>query len=253
MSERVNFNLNRLGRGLAVGGLLAALLAGAHAQAQAQAPEAAAPLFIGGVQSSSLGGYAYAGVIKPFAGARLGEGWFQRSVASVLTYRYDTTLQGSTRNVHARAPGLELAVGRAWSGERSSLELSAGIGLRYTRLSPVDPGSDVRGTHWAFTPQLIARQAFTQSVDADVLASYSAGPNSRYVRARLGARPAALGWRVGVESTLSSGESYRQVGVGLFGAHSLASGLSLELSAGRLRARDGNEAPYIALGVAKSM
>lgn len=245
MMERLS--LKTLGRGLAAAGLLAALHAGAHAQ------EAAAPLFIGGVQASSLGGYGYAGVIKPFAGARLGEGWFQRAVASVLTYRYDTTLDGRTRNVHARAPGLEYAVGRAWSGERASLELSAGVGVRHTRLSPEDPSSDTSGTQWAFTPQLIARQAFTNTVDADVLASYSAGPNSRYVRARLGARPADWGWRVGPEATLSSGESYRQVGVGLFGARSLASGLSLEISMGRLRARDGKEDPYVAVGLAKSL
>lgn len=248
MSDRLNYSTP--GRSLVLAGLLAALHVGVNAQQQ---QEAAPLLFIGGVQASSLGGYAYAGVIKPFAGARLGEGWFHRSVASVLTYRYDATLQGRTRNVHARAPGLEVAVGRAWSGERASLELSAGVGLRYTRLSPVDPDSDVRGTQWAFTPQLIARQAFTQSVDGDVLASYSAGPNSRYVRARLGARPADWGWRMGLESTLSSGESYRQVGVGLFGARSLVSGLSLEVSAGRLRSRDGKEDPYIAVGVAKAM
>jgi hypothetical protein len=245
MSERLN--LKTLSRGLAAAGLLAALHAGSHAQ------EAAAPLFIGGVQASSLGGYGYAGVIKPFAGARLGQGWFQRAVASVLTYRYDATVAGRTRNVHARAPGLEFAVGRAWSGERASLELSAGVGVRHTRLSPEDPSSDTSGTQWAFTPQLVARQAFTNTVDGDVLASYSAGPNSRYVRARLGARPAQGSWRVGPEAMLSSGENYRQVSVGLFGARSLAAGLSLEVSIGRLRARDGKEDPYVAVGVTKSL
>jgi hypothetical protein len=113
MSQRLN--LKTLGRGLAAAGLLAALHAGAHAQ------ETVAPLFIGGVQASSLGGYGYAGVIKPFAGARLGEGWFHRSVASVLTYRYDATVAGratctpARRGWNSRWAGPGAASARRWS------------------------------------------------------------------------------------------------------------------------------------------
>ncbi|WP_157271545.1 cellulose biosynthesis protein BcsS [Azohydromonas aeria] len=239
--------INRTARALALlAGLSAAAASAAHAQE-------AAPLAIAGVQASALGGYGYLGVIQPFAGAKLGEGWFHRTVASWLTYRYDATPGGTAQRVHARAPGLDFGLGRAWSAPDWGVELSAGVGLRHTRLRPDDPGNDARGTQWAFTPQLIARRQFTPALDGDLIASYSAGPNSRFLRARLGARAGASGWRLGGEGLLSSGPEYRQVGVGLFGARFFDSGLALELSAGRLRSREGREEPYVAIGVAKAL
>ncbi|ART53319.1 hypothetical protein CBP34_18880 [Acidovorax carolinensis] len=223
--------------------LAALLCAGGLAQGQETQR-----LFIGGSQASSAGSYTYAGQIAPLEGARVGQGWFHKSVASWLTYRYDTDVQGLPVQARAGAAGFETGWGYAWDGDRLQGDVALSVGLRHTRLRPdAVRASGEHGTRITLTPQISARYLITPQWDADMLASYSAGTRSRFARARVGWRPADTAWRVGLEATLSQGKDYRTEQAGLFAGHSIGAGWFLEINAGQAKPRDGKSTPYIGL------
>lgn len=234
-------------------GLLGALLA-PQAHAQAQAPEPPPPpaplLFIGGSQGSSAGTYSYAGVITPLDGARVGQGWFRKHVASWLTYRYDTDIAGTPLQARASAPGFETGWGYAWDTERFQGDVSLALGVRHKRLRPEAARAEGQhGTHVTLTPQIAARYLVTPRWDVDGLASYSAGTHSSFVRARTGLRPADTPWRVGLEGTQSQGRDYRTRQVGLFAGRPASNGWFVEINAGRAHPRDGKGTPYVGVSV----
>lgn len=224
----------------------AALAATAHAQ---DLPPQA--LYIGGTQGSSAGTYTYAGQIVPLEGARVGQGWFRKNIASWLTYRYDTTIDGLPVEARAAAPGLETGVGYAWDGERFKGDASISLGVRHTRLRPHEArATGQHGTQVMLTPQVAARYLFSPRWDADALASYSLGAHSLYARTRVGVRPEGTSWRLGLESSLSRGRDYRTVNAGVFAGRPVGDGgWFVELNAGRARPQDGSTTPYIGLSV----
>ncbi|HVL43811.1 MAG TPA: cellulose biosynthesis protein BcsS [Acidovorax sp.] len=218
--------------------------AGALASAQDAAPR----LYIGGSQGSSAGTYTYAGQIVPLEGARVGQGWFQKTVASWLTYQYDTTVAGAPTEAKAGAAGIEGGWGYAWDTERFKGDASLSLGLRHTQLRPAAARADGQhGTRVTLTPQIGARYLFTPRWDADVLASYSAGTHSSFGRARMGVRPGDTEWRLGLEATLSQGKDYRTQQTGVFAGRNLGTGWFLEVNAGQARPRDGKSTPYVGL------
>lgn len=218
--------------------------AGALASAQDAAPR----LYIGGSQGSSAGTYTYAGQIVPLEGARVGQGWFQKTVASWLTYQYDTTVAGASTEAKAGAAGIEGGWGYAWDTERFKGDASLSLGLRHTQLRPAAARADGQhGTRVTLTPQIGARYLFTPRWDADVLASYSAGTYSSFGRARMGVRPGDTEWRLGLEATLSQGKDYRTQQTGVFAGRNLGTGWFLEVNAGQARPRDGKSTPYVGL------
>lgn len=225
--------------------LAALLCAGMPAQAQE-----AQQLFIGGSQGSSAGTYTYAGQIAPLEGARVGQGWFRKTVASWLTYRYDTDLAGLPVQARAGAAGIESGWGYAWDGEQLKADVSLSLGLRHTRLRPDALRADgEHGTRIMLTPQVSARYLINSQWDADMLAAYSTGARSRFARARVGMRPADTGWRLGLEASLSQGKDYRTEQTGVFAGRSIGAGWFLEVNAGQAKPRDGKSTPYIGLSV----
>lgn len=215
-------------------------LAAGTASAQ---PDGHEPLLIGGLQGGADAQYAYFGAVQPLGSGRLGQGLFGRVVASWLGYRYDATLNGQPMRVSARAPGVDAGLGYATGNDVSAIEGSLSIGVRDTHLSPDDPASGNRGWRFALTPQVQARTRFSAQADADLIASYSAGPRNSFVRGRAGWQPNTR-WRVGPQITWQSGPDYRQLNTGLFVGTTLKPGVSLDVDLGRSRSRDGSTSAY---------
>jgi hypothetical protein len=221
----------------------ALLLTAAGTTTNAAAEEAAAVGFAG-VHSSFSSQDAYVGFLMPSWGGRLGSGWFVRVVGNTVAYRYDTRLSGLATRVHAKAAGLQVGAGRAWSLDDLSLELSSSLAARRTRLTPDDPANSAGQTvQWAPVPELAARYRMTPRVDADVFANMGLGWGDRYLRARLGAQP-ATGWRSGLAAVSNQGPTYHDRSVGVFASTSPTAGWWIEIDAGRSRARDGRTGAY---------
>jgi hypothetical protein len=203
-------------------------------------------LFIGGVQGSSAGTYTYAGHIAPLQGARVGQGWFYKNVASWLTYNYNTDIGGAPVQARAGAAGFETGLGYAWEHQQLTGDVSLLVGVRNTRLWPLALRAEGdHGTHATLTPQVAARYQFSSRWNADVLASYSMGPQSSFSRGRLNWHPGDKTWRIGVEVSLSEGEDYRTKQTGLFAGRPLGSGWFVEMNAGQAQSKDGNNTPYV--------
>jgi hypothetical protein len=226
-------------RGLAFAGLLlAAVATGTNARA-----EETAPIGFAGMHASFSSRDAYVGFVLPFPGERLGRGWFVRAVGSTLAYRYDTPLSGRTTRVHARAAGLQGGVGRAWSFDSASLELSSSLAARRTWLTPEDPRHAGQGVRWAGIPELAARCRVTPGLEGDLFANMALGWGDRYVRARLGARP-ANGWQAGLAVVSNQGRTYHERSIGAFASTSPMPGWWLEIDAGRAYTRDARTGAY---------
>jgi len=227
--------------------ICAALSGLAFTAAAQQAPQ----LVIGGSQISSESSYTYLGVITPVQGARLGQGWFQKTVGSWLTYRYDTEHNGAPVGVRASAPGIETGMGYAWQGESLKGDVSLTVGVRHTRLRPADvPTDGPEGTQLTLTPQLAAGYQFSRTVDADLIASYSLGTRSRFARLRWGFQPGG-DWRAGLEGVLSQGPDYRNLQRGVFVGLPLAQGWFIDVNAGQVQPRDGQRTPYVGLSFSR--
>ena len=229
----------------------AAWLALAASAAPAMAQERAAQgLYIGGSQGSSAGTYTYAGQIVPLEGARVGQGWFRKHIASWLTYRYDTDVGGTPIRARAGAAGLETGWGYAWDTEHFQGDVSLGLGVRHTRLRPALARVDgEHGTRVTLTPQVAARYLLTPHWDASLLASYSLGAHSSFARARTGVQPQGSSWRLGVETSLSKGRDYRTQQVGVFAGRPVGTGWFVEVNAGHARPKDGKDSPYVGVSL----
>ena len=203
-------------------------------------------LLIGGSQGSAVSSYTYLGAIKPMVGASVGRGGFYKTVASWLTYRYDTEIGGANVDVQASAPGIETGVGYAWDSVSFKSDVSLVAGVRNTRLRPDVDTDGPSGARLTLTPQLSSRVLLTRSLEADVIASYSFGTRGQFARVRVGAEPAA-GWRAGLEAMLAAGPDYRNLQRGGFVGTSVAPGWFVELNAGRAEPHSGSSSSYIGI------
>ena len=208
-------------------------------------------LVIAGVQTSEKSTYAFSMAIVPFGDARLGQGWYQKAGVSWLTYRYDGTINSNTREVSAKAPGLEAGIGHMWSNEGSRLDLSATLGYRHIDITPFVPAGDRDGNVITLNPHIQASRQLSSGIDADLLANYAIGLGSSYTRARLGWKPVA-GWRTGLEGIWQEGKNYRITQQGLFLSRTLASGMTLEINAGQAKAQNYSASAYIGLTFAST-
>lgn len=226
---------------------LAAAAAVASAPSRSSEPAGVA---IGGVQYSPDSSYTYAGVLQPFEGGKLGEGWFRKFIASWLTYRYDTNLGGQDFDIRARAPGIEAGAGYAWKGDRYTLSLSAGVGYRHVRVKPVVPPDEETGGIWTFNPQFEGSVALAPRVEASALGSYAFGQESAYARARVAWKPAGT-WFAGLQETYLKGRNYRINQHGIVVGTQIGNGFAIEASLGQSRPHNGDNTGYIAFGLSR--
>lgn len=211
------------------------------------------PLFIGGVQASSNSSYSYGGLIIPIWGGKLGQGWFNRSIASYLTYEYRTTVNGQDVKVKAKAPGADVGLGYSWAGRSYGINLSGAIGYRYFDLKPQLPENDPKGSVYYFSPQLQARYNFTSKLDADLISSYTYGKKSAesfFNRVRFGYMP-TYDWRFGLEDIYQEGNNYRIKQYGLFATTYFSNGLGVELNGGVGEDLNSSGSPYFGISFSK--
>ncbi|HEX5755321.1 MAG TPA: cellulose biosynthesis protein BcsS [Arenimonas sp.] len=99
-------------------------------------------VWIGGMSFAESTGVGYLGVVMPFPGRRLSDGWSQSVFVDYVHYEYDL---GSDRVV-GRAKGIKYSIGREFELDSGFLGASAGVSLSRTDLSPDDPNNLSRGT-----------------------------------------------------------------------------------------------------------
>lgn len=204
-----------------------------------------------GVEGSSLTTHSYLGLIMPTEGKQLGNDWYRKFVASSTAYGYQNSDRGSTVDIDGRSNGIDAGMGRTWRLENGSVDLSATVGYRYVKLSPYTPTNDKAGDLFTFNPQLMLSRQLSNRVDADLIANYSTGTSSSFVRARIGMRPSE-NYRIGIESKWLDGRNYRVKKQGLFVALKVSEKLVLELNGGREEPDDRNSTTYAGIALSTS-
>ena len=210
------------------------------------ATAAAAPrnLFLVGGQLSANGDSAYLGSLIPFAGSRLGRGWFVRPWLQYTTYRY----VGGPGVVKAHVPGVAFGFGHAWSGAGWSRVLSIAPGWQNTHLSPNDPGARNRGGRAFLLVQVELRRNLSPRLAGDLIANYSIGPNQYWSRARLGYAFTPR-FSFGPAAGYQGGPDYHIWRAGLFTGWGLARHLRLDIGAGYLKSSGVRGVGYVSLSL----
>lgn len=210
----------------------------------------ASNVFFGGAQYSPNSSYTYAGLLRPMAGAKAGEGWYQKGVISWLTYRYPTTIDGQDYEIRSSSPGIEGGVGYAWKGETYTFDLSSTIGYRHARVTPFVPPNEVSGNVWTLNPQVQASMAITPKVEGSTIASYAFGQKSAYARGRVAYKIDPV-WFAGVQETYLKGPNYRINQHGLVVGRSLGNGYAAEVSFGQSKPRNESGSGYVSVGLSR--
>ena len=135
-------------------------------------------LALAGAEYGGDNAYYYAGLLAPFPGSNLGNGFVQRYWVDWLRYEYDN----SSQTITAKAPGVAVALGYSRSAASGSISVYAGPVYRNTNLSPDDPESDVRGAQWGVNLSLQAESRFDERWRANGIASYTTGTASYWTR-----------------------------------------------------------------------
>lgn len=213
----------------------------------ASAPDS---IFISGVQYSPQSSYAYAGVLKTANGNPIGEGLYYKAIASYLTYRYNTTVNGAPVRITGSSPGIDVGAGYAWKGENYTADLSGAVGYRQLHVSPVVPANEKTGGVFSFSPQFQGTLAITKDIELGTIANYTFGQQVAYGRGRL-LKKLPDGWFGGLEEIYQKGKNYRINQTGLVIGKDLAGGYSLDVSAGRSKQRGGDTSTYAALSLSR--
>lgn len=207
-------------------------------------------LLIGGVTVSDGSTYSYLGIINPVGeGSVVGDGWFLSYIASYLTYEYDSALVNPVTQVDVSAPGFDLGLGHAWSGDGYWLNLSLAAGQREFQLSPDIAAEEPRGSVSALTAQLQWDKTIATNTNLNLLSSYSIGPNSSFNRLRF-ATGRYDGWRLGPEFVYQRGRNYRLEQFGLM-FYRQAGEWNWELGGGVSENKAGDSGSYLTLAFVK--
>lgn len=201
-----------------------------------------------GVEGSSLTTHSYLGLIMPTDGKQLGKDWYRKFVASSTAYGYQNSERGPTVNIDGRSNGIDAGMGRTWRLENGSVDLSATVGYRDVKLTPYAPANDKAGNLFTFNPQLMLWRQLSSRFDTDLLANYSTGTSSSFVRARIGMRPSER-YRIGIEGKWLDGRNYGVKKQGLFVALKVSEKLILELNGGREEPDDRNSTTYVGIAL----
>jgi Cellulose biosynthesis protein BcsS len=114
-------------------------------------------LALAGAEYGGDNAYYYAGLLVPFPGGDLGNGFVQRNWVDWLRYEYDN----GTRTITAKAPGAVVALGYTKSAEPGSMNVCAGPVYRNTDFSrPMIPKATSAARNgasiWACRPNAVS-------------------------------------------------------------------------------------------------
>jgi hypothetical protein len=191
-------------------------------------PAEADTLYLGGLSGSTTHSYyGFLGAIIPLPDNDLGKGWAVKLWGDGLGYRYGTGL-GRTA---ASAWGGEVAAVYQFSGDWGWANLSAGVQLRNTRLSPDDPTNDARGTRASLKVQADGAYNLDDAWRLRGLASYATTASAYYVDGDIDAR-LMPGLRLGVELRNQGDRTFRQTAAGAIAFVQASDHLEIGASAG---------------------
>lgn len=227
-----------------------ALAATALSASSVAAAQDGSNVFFGGAQYSQDSSYTYAGLLRPVAGAKPGEGWYQKAVASWLTYQYVFNMNGQDVEIRSSGLGAEVGAGYAWKGGNYTVDLSGSVGYRHVRVTPIVPPNEVTGNVWTFTPQVQASLAVTPKIEASTIASYAFGQKSAYARGRLAYKIDPV-WFAGIQETYLKGPNYRTNQHGVVVGRNLGNGYAAEVSVGQSKPRNESGTGYVAVGLSR--
>lgn len=220
----------------------AIVLAGFSACAQADAYDGVA--FAGG--SVSRDSSAYAGAIIALPGSSLGDGLAVKAAASGGVYDY----QSGAGRIDATYYGGVLGLVQQWSGRWGWANLSGGVRLTQTDLSPSDPANEREGRR--FDAALGADGALVEG--AWRLGWYAEGgvrDESYLARLQLTRSVIANRLRLGLEGMVSGDPQYRAENVGVALSAPLGGDFELQLSGGAQFQRGQDEHGYLSVGFVK--
>jgi len=160
-------------------------------------------LALAGAEYGDKNAYVYAGLLVPFRGSDLGNGFVQRYWLDWLQYEYDN----GSRTIKAKAPGASVAVGYGKAVTAGSWSIYMGPVWRDTDLSPDDKGSDVRGSQWGANVSLQGDRRLGEDWHANGIASFTTGTDSYWTRVRL-TRKLQSGHAVGLEAVFHGNDDY---------------------------------------------
>lgn len=160
-------------------------------------------LALAGAEYGDENAYYYGGLLVPFPGSDLGNGFVQRYWLDWLQYEYDN----DTRTIKAEAPGASVALGYGKAVTAGSWSIYMGPVWRNTNLSPDDKGSDVRGSQWGANISLQGERRFGEDWRVNGIASFTTGTDSYWTRGRL-TRKLQSGQSVGVEAVFHGNDDY---------------------------------------------
>ena len=205
-------------------------------------------LALAGAEYGDDNAYYYAGLLVPFTGSDLGNGFVQRYWLDWLQYEYDN----GTRTIKARAPGASVALGYGKAVTEGSWSIYMGPVWRNTDLSPDDRDSDVRGSQWGANISLQGARRLGEDWRASGIASFTTGTDSYWTRGRL-TRKLLSGHAVGVEAVFHGNDDYAtwQAGVVMLDIH-LVPGTSLGLKGGARKTDGGDLGAYLGVELARS-
>ena len=192
--------------------------------------------------------YYYAGLLVPFPGSDLGNGFVQRYWLDWLQYEYDN----GVRTIRAKAPGASVALGYGKTVAEGSWSIYMGPVWRDTDLSPDDPGSDIQGSQWGANFSLQVDRRLGDDWRASGIASFTTGTDSYWTRGRL-TRKLLSGRAVGVEAVFHGNADYATwlAGVLMLDIR-LSPGASLGLKGGARKNEGEDIGAYVGIELAKS-
>ncbi len=173
-------------------------------------PSSPQNLLLTGADYGGDNAYYYAGLLVPFSGSDLGNGFVQRYWLDWVSYEYETW----NRTIKAQAPGASVAVGYGKTTERGAWRLYLGPVWRDTDLSPDDPDSDIQGTQWGANISLQGNRSITEDWRASGIVSFTTGTESYWTRGRL-SRRLASGHSAGIEAVFHGNDDYSAWQTGL--------------------------------------
>jgi hypothetical protein len=205
-------------------------------------------LALAGAEYGSKNAYYYTGLLVPFPGSDLGNGFVQRYWADWLYYEYEDW----NHTIKAKAPGLSIAVGYGKATETGNWTIYVGPVWRHTNLTPDEPDSDVRGTQWGVNGSLEGERRIGENWRANGIASFTTGSSSYWTRGRL-IRRLESGPGMGVELVFHGNDDYSawQSGLVLVDLHPV-SHTSLGLKGGIRKSSGEDVGAYVGIELGRT-
>jgi hypothetical protein len=205
-------------------------------------------LALAGAEYGDKNAYVYAGLLVPFPGSNLGNGFIQRYWLDWLQYEYDA----GERTIKAKAPGASVALGYGKAVEAGAWSVYLGPVWRNTDLSPDDRDSDVRGTQWGMNLSLQGNRKIGDDWRVNGIASFTTGTDSYWTRGRI-TRKLLSGYAAGLEVVVHGNDDYSawQAGAVLLDIR-LSQQVSLGLKGGARESSGEDMGAYLGVELARS-